>query len=110
MPNIGRHGKLSHARQRGPGSTLTSNVVLSTVGSIHPDLEAAGVELDEMHFELGMGYAGESTGSVGSATPAPAYNSIELGIAAQTGSATDESGGACLSGIRVDIEKTTSTI
>lgn len=84
------------------------------MGSIHPDLEAAEVELDEMHFELGIGYAGESTrslGSVGNVTPAPAYNSIELGFNAPAGSVTDESGAVSgVSGIRVDIEKTTSTI
>jgi hypothetical protein len=95
---------------------MTSNVMLSTVGSIHPDLEAAEVELDEMHFELGMGYAGESTrslGSVGNAAPAPAYNSIVMGFNTGTGSTTDESGAACMSGvsgIRVDIEKTTTTM
>jgi hypothetical protein len=90
--------------------------MLSTIGSIPPDLEAAEVELDEMHFELGMGYGGDSTRSLGSvenATPAPAYNSIEMGFNARPGSATDESGAAgmsTVSGIRIDIEKTTSTI
>jgi len=90
--------------------------LLSTIGSIQPDVEAAEVELDEMHFELGMGYAGQSTrslGSVGNATPAPAYNSIEMGFNVRPGSATDESGVAgmsSVSGIRVDIEKTTSTM
>ncbi|KAG0707440.1 hypothetical protein DFH29DRAFT_625320 [Suillus ampliporus] len=112
------HRKPGRGRHRGPGSTITSNVMLSTIGSIQPDIEAAEVELDEMHFELGMGYAasGESTRSLGSvenATPAPAYNSIEMGFNARPGSATDESGGAGMSGIsgiRIDIEKTTSTI
>ncbi|OAX32857.1 hypothetical protein K503DRAFT_701389 [Rhizopogon vinicolor AM-OR11-026] len=113
--NAGRRGKPDRVRQRGPGSTINSNVILTTVGSIHPDLEAAEVELDEMHFELGIGYAGESTRSLGSvgATPAPAYNFIEMGFNAQSGSTTDESGAACMSavsGIRVDIEKTTSTM
>ncbi|KAJ8593213.1 hypothetical protein M405DRAFT_786229 [Rhizopogon salebrosus TDB-379] len=114
--NVGNRGKPGRSRQRGPGSTMTSNVMLSTVGSIHPDLEAAEVELDEMHFELGMGYAGESTrslGSVGNAAPAPAYNSIVMGFNTGTGSTTDESGAACMSGvsgIRVDIEKTTTTM
>jgi hypothetical protein len=112
--NVGNRGKPGRARLRGPASTLTSNVMLSTVGSIHPDVEAAEVELDAMHFELGIGYAGESTRSLGSGSVAPAYNSVELGFnALSAGSATDESGAACLSGvagIRVDIEKTTSTM
>ncbi|KAG1904735.1 uncharacterized protein F5891DRAFT_1012571 [Suillus fuscotomentosus] len=103
-------------RHRGPGSTIASNIMLSTIGSIQPDLEAAEVELDEMHFELGVGYSGDSTRSLGSvenATPAPAYNSIEMGFSARPGSATDESGAAgmsAVSGIRIDVEKTTSTI
>ncbi|KAG1885526.1 hypothetical protein F4604DRAFT_1615715 [Suillus subluteus] len=116
--NAGHRGKPGRGRHRGPGSTITSNVMLSTIGSIPPDLEAAEVELDEMHFELGMGYGGDSTrseslGSVENATPAPAYNSIEMGFNARPGSATDESGAAgmsAVSGIRIDIEKTTSTI
>ncbi|KIK49470.1 hypothetical protein CY34DRAFT_113970 [Suillus luteus UH-Slu-Lm8-n1] len=116
LSNAGHRGKPGRRRHRGPGSTATSGVMLSTIGSIAPDLEAADVELDEMHFELGMGYGGESTrslGSVDNATPAPAYNSIEMGFNARPGSATDESGAAgmsAISGIRIDIEKTTSTI
>ncbi|KAG2756463.1 hypothetical protein P692DRAFT_20791363 [Suillus brevipes Sb2] len=116
LSNAGHRGKPGRRRHRGPGSTTTSGVMLSTIGSIPPDLEAADVELDEMHFELGMGYGGESTRSLGSvenATPAPAYNSIEMGFNTRPGSATDESGAAgmsAVSGIRIDIEKTTSTI
>lgn len=114
--NAGRRGKPGRVRRHAPGSTIASNVMLSTIGSIQPDLEAAEVELDEMHFELGMGYSGDSTRSLGSvenATPAPAYHSIEMGFNARPGSATDESGAAGMSGIsgiRIDIEKTTSTI
>lgn len=112
----GHRGKPGRGRHRGPGSTIASNIMLSTIGSIQPDLEAAEVELDEMHFELGVGYSGDSTRSLGSvenATPAPAYNSIEMGFSARPGSATDESGAAgmsAVSGIRIDVEKTTSTI
>ncbi|KAF8140557.1 hypothetical protein EV363DRAFT_1151677 [Boletus edulis] len=101
-------------RHRGPGSTIASNVMLSTIGSIQPDLEAAEVELDEMHFESGMGFAGDSSRTLGSldhTSPAPAYNSVEMGSPAGRDSISDggelESG--AMSGIRVDVEKTTMT-
>ncbi|KAH7916463.1 hypothetical protein BJ138DRAFT_1108826 [Hygrophoropsis aurantiaca] len=116
--NVGYRSKAGGltVRHRGPGSTIASNVVLSSIGSIQPDLENPDVELDEMHFELGMPYAGESTrtlGSVGNATPAPAYNSLEMGtFSARRGSVSgsSEAGTEALSGIRVDVEKTTSTM
>lgn len=90
--NPGHPGKRGTARHRGPGSTMTSNVVLSTIGSIQPDVEAADVELDEMHFETSMGFAGASTRTLESlreASPAPAYNSIEGGFAARPGGGSD---------------------
>lgn len=114
--NTGYRGKSGRGRHRGPGSTITSNVMLSTIGSIPPDLEAAEVELDEMNFELGMCYGGDSTRSLGSvenATPAPAYNSIEMGFSARPRSVTDEGGAggmSAVSGIRIEIEKTMSTM
>ncbi|KAG6380915.1 hypothetical protein JVT61DRAFT_5307 [Boletus reticuloceps] len=101
-------------RHRGPGSTIASNIMLSTVGSIQPDLEVAEVELDEMHFESGMGFAGDSSRTLGSldhTSPAPAYDSVEMGSPAGRDSISDggelESG--AMSGIRVDVEKTTMT-
>ncbi|KIJ66246.1 hypothetical protein HYDPIDRAFT_86277 [Hydnomerulius pinastri MD-312] len=100
-------------RHRGPGSTIASNVMLSTIGSIHPDIEAPDVELDEMHFESGMGFAGDSSRTLGSlehASPAPAYNAIEMGFAARRGSGSDVSEVLGVSGIRIDVEKTTSTM
>ncbi|KIJ22045.1 hypothetical protein PAXINDRAFT_105804 [Paxillus involutus ATCC 200175] len=100
-------------RHRGPGSTIASNVMLSTIGSIQPDLEAPDVELDEMHFESGMGFAGDSSRTLGSlehTSPAPAYNSIEMGFTTRRGSGSDVSEVAGLSGIRIDIEKTSSTM
>ncbi|KAF8560075.1 hypothetical protein OG21DRAFT_1400902 [Imleria badia] len=100
-------------RHRGPGSTIASNIMLSTVGSIQPDLEVADVELDEMHFESGMGFAGDSSRTLGSlenASPAPAYNSVEMGSAAGRGSVSDGGEAGTMSGIRVDVEKTTSTM
>lgn len=100
-------------RHRGPGSTIASNIMLSTIGSIQPDLEAADVELDEMHCESDMGFAGSSSRSLGSlepTSPAPAYNSIELGSPAGHGSASDGGEAGVVSGIRVNVEKTTLTI
>lgn len=91
--------------------------MLSTIGSIQPDIEAADVELDEMHFESGMGFAGDSSRTLGSlehVSPAPAYNSIEMGSPAGRSSMSDggagEAGVMSMSGIRVNVEKTTSTM
>jgi hypothetical protein len=87
--------------------------MLSTIGSIQPDLEAADVELDEMHFESGMGFAGDSSRTLGSlehTSPAPAYNSIEIGSLAGRGSVSDGGEAEAMSGIRVNVEKTTSTM
>ena len=87
--------------------------MLSTIGSIQPDLEAADVELDEMHFESGMGLAGDSSRTLGSlehTSPAPAYNSVEMGSPARRGSMSDVDEAGTMSGIRVNVEKTTSTM
>ncbi|KAH7930612.1 hypothetical protein BV22DRAFT_1000304 [Leucogyrophana mollusca] len=115
--HVGHRGKSGlTVRHRGPGSTIASNVVLSSIGSIQPDLENPEVELDDMNFELGIPYAGNSTrtlGSVGNASPAPAYNSLEMGAFAArrgSGSVSSETGTEGLSGVRVDVEKTTSTM
>ena len=87
--------------------------MLSTIGSIQPDLEAADVELDEMRCGSDMGFAGNSSRSLGSlehTSPAPAYNSIELGSPARHGSASDGGELGVVSGIQVNVEKTTSTM
>ena len=97
-------------RHRGPGSTVASNIMLSTIGSIQPDLEVADVELDEMHFESGMGFAGDSSRTLGSlehTSPAPAYNSIDVGSPAGRGSMSDAREVGVMSGIHVNVEKTT---
>ncbi|KAH0838057.1 hypothetical protein J3R83DRAFT_6297 [Lanmaoa asiatica] len=110
-PHVKR-GRLG-VRHRGPGSTVASNIMLSTIGSIQPDLEVADVELDEMHFESGMGFAGDSSRTLGSlehTSPAPAYNSIEMGSPAGRGSVSDGGEAGVESGIRVNVEKTTSTM
>lgn len=110
-PHVKRGGVV--IRHRGPGSTIASNIMLSTIGSIQPDLEAADVELDEMHFESGMGFAGDSSRTLGSlehTSPAPAYNSIEIGSPAGRGSVSDGGEAEAMSGIRVNVEKSTSTM
>lgn len=89
--------------------------MLSTIGSIQPDpdLEAADVELDDMHFESGMGFAGDSSRTLGSlehTSPAPAYNSVDMGSPAGCGSVSDGGEAGTMSGIRVNVEKTTSTM
>ena len=103
----GKNRGLGTRAIRGQGSTITSNVVLSTIGSLHADEENPDVELDDMHFEIGMGYSGDSSKTLDNvdSSPAPAYNTIEMGY--HTARRSEECG---VSGIRIDVEKTTTTM
>lgn len=100
-------------------TTVSSNVMLSTLGSIGLD-ERDIVEMEEMHLEIGMDLGSLSTavggddgepipeGDSQSGTPAPAYHSLEMGFrGGLTHPSLDESR---FRGIRVDVEKATSTM
>ncbi|KAF9245825.1 hypothetical protein BU15DRAFT_40889 [Melanogaster broomeanus] len=99
-------------RHRGPGSTIASNIMLTTIGSIQPDLEAPEVELDELHFESAMGPAGDSSRTLGFVERknlAPDYNASEVEFATRCRK-SDVSEVDGVSGIRIDIEKTTTSM
>jgi hypothetical protein len=104
----------THPRN-GPGapSTIGSNI-LTSIGSILPELDQEeDLEMDNMSIGLGFGrkgsmktVRGEGSSGEGSdvMSPAPAYNSLEMGFNLSQLQANT------VSGIRVDVEKTTSSI
>lgn len=124
-----------YTRGRGVISTISSNVVLTTLGSIHPDhmevdLEQDVVEMDDIRLGLGMNLGTLSTAIGGDDgeplpegegqvkylqgdSPAPAYNSLEMGFKpGRKGSPTpslDEhlSTRSVIGGIRIDVEQET---
>jgi len=95
--------------------------MLSTLGSIPPDTdldfdnEQDVVEMNDLQLELGIGAGLRGSTSTRPDTearegghegsPAPAYHSLEMGFRSRGPSLEGD-----LSRIRVDIEKTTSTI
>lgn len=119
---------------RGPGvvSTVSSNVVLTTLGTIYPDhmdvdLERDVVEMEDIRFGLGMDLGSLSTAIGGDdgeplpegehhshhygGSPAPPYNTLEIGFRS-SGRKTPslDSCRSVVNGIRVDVEQSTSTI
>lgn len=115
----GGYGRYS----RGVLGTVGSNVLLSTLGSIPPDIgldtEQDMVEMDDIRFGLGLDLGSLSTaiggddgeplpeGESESSTPAPAYHSLEMGFREGRNPSLEESG---VYGIRVDVERATSTM
>lgn len=126
--SYGGYGGTRHAR------TLDSNIVLSTLGSIPPDmsLEQDVVEMENIRLGLGMDLGSLSTAVGGddgepladesglsglrddvsqapshsSRSPAPAYRTLEMGFRPnRTPSLSDG-----VRGIRVDVEKATATM
>ncbi|KAF9535594.1 hypothetical protein CPB83DRAFT_21382 [Crepidotus variabilis] len=118
---------------RGRGiSTLSSNVVLTTLGSIHPDpmdvdLEQDAVELEDIRLGLGMDLGVLSTAIGGDdgeplpegssqhrsgrdQSPAPAYNTLEMGFRVGGRSPTPslDERQSIVGGIRVDVEQAVS--
>jgi len=124
-----------YTRGRGVISTLSSNVVLTTLGSIHPDhmevdLEQDVVEMDDIRLGLGMNLGTLSTAIGGDdgeplpegdgqvkylqrGSPAPAYNSLEMGFRhgrqRSPSPSLDEhrSTRSVIGGIRIDVEQET---
>ncbi|KAF4604909.1 hypothetical protein EYR40_003692 [Pleurotus pulmonarius] len=99
-------------------NTLGSGVMLSTIGSLAPDLEEMDMEQDLVEMEnirigLGMGIGRLSTcgdsedleKSGSSSSPAPAYHALEMGFRAARRPSSDE-----ICGIKVEVEKTTTTM
>ncbi|KJA28378.1 hypothetical protein HYPSUDRAFT_697811 [Hypholoma sublateritium FD-334 SS-4] len=130
-------GHRTKNRSRGVVSTINSNVVLTTLGSIHPhhmdiDFERDVVEMEEIRLGLGMDLGSLSTAIGGDdgeplpeseghrgrhrGSPAPAYHSLEMGfqqggeISSSTPSVEAQSiAHSIVSGIRVDVEQATSS-
>ncbi|KAG6817958.1 hypothetical protein H0H87_012426 [Tephrocybe sp. NHM501043] len=119
----------AYGRRIRGGNTISSNIMLSTLGSIHHDvdldldLEQDLSEIEDIHRGIGSG-VGLDLGSLSTAvggddgepiaegasqigTPAPSYEPFELGFRDPPPRSSMESG---LHGIRVDVERTTSTI
>lgn len=124
-----------YTRGRGLISTLSSNLVLTTLGSIHPDhmevdLEQDVVEMDDIRLGLGMNLGTLSTAIGGDdgeplpeeegqvkyhqrGSPAPAYNSLEMGFRpgrqrSSTPSLDEHrSIRSIIGGIRIDVEQET---
>ena len=117
--------------------TISSGLVLTTLGSIHPhhmdiDLEQDVVEMDDIRLGLGMNLGILSTAIGGDdgepipddeahqepsrrGSPAPAYNSLEMGFRANERSPTPslderQSTHSVARGIRVDVEQATLSI
>jgi hypothetical protein len=101
-------------------STISSNVVLTTLGTIHPDVdidvEQDLVEMEDIRLGLDLGSLSTAIGgddgeplpegdSQGG-SPAPAYHSLELGFRDQRPPSLEEG----IGGIRVDVERASSTL
>ncbi|KAF8634974.1 hypothetical protein AX15_000697 [Amanita polypyramis BW_CC] len=111
-----------YGRHRHGVNTVSSNVVLSTLGSIPQDvdldIERDIPDMDDIHFGLGMELGSLSTAIGGDDgepiteggrhddSPAPAYQSIEKGRQRKHASNHEEE--ATLQGIRVEVEKAMS--
>ncbi|KAF8910175.1 hypothetical protein CPB84DRAFT_1672890 [Gymnopilus junonius] len=128
----GHRSKNRYGRSRGVVSTISSNVVLTTLGSIHPDhmdfdIEQDVVELDDIRFRMGtLGSLNAVVGDDGEPmseaedhrdgrsrdSPAPAYHSLERGFRgggrSRTPSFDQQSSHSVVRGIRVDVEQATS--
>jgi hypothetical protein len=119
---------------RGVLSTISSNVVLTTLGTIYPDhmdmdLERDVVEMEDIRFGLGMDLGSLSTAIGGDdgeplpegehhshrygESPAPPYNTLEIGFRGGRKTPSLDDHHSCRSvvnGIRVDVELSTATI
>ena len=115
-------------------STISSNVVLTTLGTIYPDhmdmdLERDIVEMEDIRFGLGMDLGNLSTAIGGDdgeplpedehhsrrhgESPAPPYNTLEIGFKGGRRTPSLDDHHSCRSvvnGIRIDVEHSTSTI
>lgn len=119
-PNPRNKSATNRYRTRGAASTMSTNIVLTTLGSIPPDVEVdveqGGLELEDIRLGLNLHLGNLNTAIGGDdgepiadneshgGSPAPAYNSLEMGIRGLE-NASVESG---VAGIRIDVETATS--
>lgn len=102
-PGLGASSRTAHSGGLGfrfitsnPTATFKSDVVLGSIaGNGEVDAELDGVELQNVNLAALVGMDKETEDSLNAEMPAPAYRAIDMGV-----------GG----GIRVDVEKTTTTI
>ncbi|KAF8346936.1 hypothetical protein F5887DRAFT_958524 [Amanita rubescens] len=110
-----------YGRQRRGINTVSSNVVLSTLGSIPHDvdldIERDVIEMDDIHLGLGMELGSLSTaiggddgepvtdGAPHGDSPAPAYHSIDKSQYKERIPSNED---AALQGIRIDVERAMS--
>ncbi|KAH9486229.1 hypothetical protein JR316_0000293 [Psilocybe cubensis] len=123
-----------YGRSRGIVSTISSNVVLTTLGSIHPDhmdidIEQDVVEMDDIRYGMGMPL-GTLSAAVGGDdgeplpdgdgysqshrrdSPAPAYQTLEMGNRGRRRSPSpslENHSNYSVRGIRVDVEQASSS-
>ncbi|KAF9567751.1 hypothetical protein CPC08DRAFT_757984 [Agrocybe pediades] len=127
-------GGSRYRRSRGVVSTMSSNVVLTTLGSIHPDPmdidETDIVEMDDIPYGMSMHHLGDLSAAIGGDdgeplpegddgrsnhhrnSPAPAYHSLEMGFRggqrSPAHSVDQHSNHSGVRGIRVDVEQATT--
>ncbi|TFK41812.1 hypothetical protein BDQ12DRAFT_340409 [Crucibulum laeve] len=117
-------GNGRYVRNHGVVSTVSSNVIFTTLGSIRPDVDLETerdiVEMDDIRLGLNMDLGNLSAAIGGDdgeplpegedslcGGPAPAYQSVEMGY---RGLRTPSLHNGKLGGIRVDVEKATATL
>jgi len=118
------HRKSAYGRHNRGMHTVSSNIMLSTLGSIHPDIDLVAEqdvsEMEDVRLEMGIDLGSLSTavggddgepiaeGDSHGGSPAPAYHALEMGFrGGLTRPSIEDSG---IRGIRVDVEKSTSRI
>ncbi|KAG6889993.1 hypothetical protein C0995_012953 [Termitomyces sp. Mi166 len=119
-----RKSVTGYGRRNRGGHTISSNIMLSTLGSIHHDIDLEDLEqdlgdVDDIHHGMDMGLGSLSTAVGGDdgepipegeslGTPAPAYEPLEMGFRGGGSELSIEE--SCHQGIKVEVERTTSTI
>ncbi|KAG6814144.1 hypothetical protein H0H92_002139 [Tricholoma furcatifolium] len=119
-----RKSMVGYGRRNRGGNTISSNIMLSTLGSIHHDVDLEDFERDVSEIEdirrgIGMDLGTLSTAVGGDdgepipeddevGTPAPAYEPLEMGLRGIKICPAIED--ARLNGIKVEVERMTSTI
>lgn len=119
-PNPRNKNMNGRYRNRGTNSAINTNVMFTTLGTIPPetevDVERDGMEMEDIHLGLNLHLGNLNTAIGGEdgepipenesngGSPAPAYNSLEIGYRGPGGMSVESGVG----GIRVNVEKATS--
>ena len=119
-PNPRNKNVAGRFRNRGAASAINTDAMFTTFGTIpleaEVDVERDGVEMDDVHLGLNLHLGNLNTAAGGEdgepipenesngGSPAPAYNSLEMGYRGHGGTSIESGVG----GIRVNVEKATS--